>query len=91
MVRHSHLNSPFPEDDDAEIEAHESTDELIRCSSCRQMVYEDADRCPYCGQWLVDTKPRGLPRWAIITGWIILACWLLPLIYLFIWTMLQPR
>lgn len=91
MVRHPQLNSPYPDDDDDAIDEQESADDLIQCPGCREMVYEDADRCPYCGQWLPAAKKGGLPRWAVITGWIILACWLIPLAYLLIWAMLEHK
>ncbi|MEP0848761.1 MAG: hypothetical protein HRF50_18300 [Phycisphaerae bacterium] len=33
--------------------AEDDDDATVPCSSCRRDVSELAERCPYCGEWLV--------------------------------------
>ena len=39
--------SPDFEDDD------EPEDDQLPCPSCGAMVYDDTDRCPHCGDWIM--------------------------------------
>jgi hypothetical protein len=55
---------------DRDLTDDESTD-TVRCPSCGAEVYEDADKCLACGQWIIragasPARPR--PWW-----WIALA------------------
>ena len=57
------------------------TDDLWPCPECRREIYADADRCPYCGNYV--TPGRGsaaTPNWvrAMALGMIflIVAVWL---------------
>ena len=27
--------------------------DLLPCPSCGEMIYDDTDRCPYCGNWVM--------------------------------------
>jgi len=38
-----------PGDDDLDEEAGS---EMVECSSCGRPVYEDAEKCPHCGDWI---------------------------------------
>jgi hypothetical protein len=62
----------FLEDDDAYEEGDEDgfdhlddeADETVPCPHCREPVYEDAERCPHCGQYLSrEDAPRRTLRW----------------------------
>lgn len=50
----------------------DSTDEegLDACPFCRKMIFEDAERCPHCGQYLSDQDrlSRGPSMWVV---WVI--------------------
>jgi hypothetical protein len=61
------------EDDDWEDPepADESDDaELATCPSCGEEIFEDAERCPYCGDYVVhSTSPfAGRPLWFCVLG-----------------------
>ena len=52
-------------DEDAIFEADDSDTETVTCPSCGQPVYEDADRCPKCGDWIVTSSgSKPIPFWA---------------------------
>jgi hypothetical protein len=51
------------EDDDQDL--------LTPCPHCRNMMYDDAERCPNCGEWVNSPGNARLPLWAILTA---LAC-----------------
>ena len=50
----------WPDDDD--------TVETIPCPNCRADVYEEAERCPACGEYIVrDTSVlSGKPAWYVV-------------------------
>ncbi|MEM9701051.1 MAG: zinc ribbon domain-containing protein [Planctomycetota bacterium] len=43
----------------------------LPCPSCGQPVYEDADVCPHCGDYITPGRgpaSRNLPRWVFVLG-----------------------
>jgi hypothetical protein len=38
-------------------------DETLDCPSCGRAVYEDTDRCPHCGDWIMPLAAAGRPVW----------------------------
>lgn len=51
----------------------EDDDESVRCRHCGEEVYDDADRCPACGQWLEEAFPGADQRsrgwfWPIVVA-----------------------
>ena len=48
----------------------EDESDVVPCPECGAEVYEDAEQCPACGQYIVHgTSPwRGRPRWWILLG-----------------------
>jgi len=58
-------DSEFPEED---ADADESY--TVRCPRCGSQIYEDVDRCPYCGQDVATatTSWSGRPWWWIVLG-----------------------
>lgn len=40
----------------------------VPCPHCRKEIHEDAQRCPYCEQYVTeeDTPTRGKPWWLIL-------------------------
>jgi hypothetical protein len=60
------------EEDDAESGDSPIDDEEVEttpCPSCRREIHEDAERCPYCEQY-ISQEDGGLSRksWWIIVG-----------------------
>jgi hypothetical protein len=67
---------PDDEDEDYSVNSETSTD---TCPHCGAQVYEDAEQCPVCGQYITDENaPRtSHPRWVVWTAVVLLV----PLIY----------
>lgn len=44
--------------------------ETIPCPHCGQAIHEDAQRCPYCENWISeeDSTPERKPVWIIVTA-----------------------
>ena len=45
--------------------------EEVPCPSCGAPVYEEADVCPHCGDFITPGRgpaTRNLPRWAVALG-----------------------
>lgn len=88
MPRHNDEFDPddeFADDEFAEEEdsAVEDDDEpTIPCPFCREEVWEDAPRCPHCGNLLggADVPAPRRPWWVLITAALLL--------YLFVRTLL---
>lgn len=54
------------DDDDAEQDDEETT---APCPYCRRAIYDDAIRCPYCGNYLSDEDaPASAKPWWIYLG-----------------------
>lgn len=53
----------WPEEDDDD-------EAVVACPNCRAEVYEDAERCPACGEWITTpTHPlAGRPSWFVVLG-----------------------
>ena len=56
-------------------------DETVPCPHCRKSVYEDAERCPNCGNYLSrEDRPWRRPAWllaGVAIGLILVAYWTL--------------
>ena len=62
------MTAYFDEDDrdaplEQDIDADDDVNEVLPCPSCGQEVFEDAERCPYCGDWIVPGSGRGQLHW----------------------------
>ncbi|MFH0981666.1 MAG: hypothetical protein V2A79_09025 [Planctomycetota bacterium] len=68
------------EDIDNEI-AHDSEADQLPCPSCGRMLYDDTDRCPHCGDWVMPLAAgaggRGTWIWwtALILAVVVLVTW----------------
>ncbi|MCB9850782.1 MAG: hypothetical protein H6817_08765 [Phycisphaerales bacterium] len=48
--------------------------ETLPCPSCGRAVYEDVDKCPYCGDWITPLSDHHTrPNWARIVGVLLVA------------------
>jgi len=56
---------PDPPDDDDDDQV-----ETVPCPECGAQVYEEAERCPYCGGYITSsTHPlKGRPLWWVVLG-----------------------
>ena len=71
-----HYSPPDDDDGDDSIKADFSSDQT-KCPACRELIYDDADRCPYCGEFILATNTGSKPRWVVITGWVLIGSWLI--------------
>lgn len=74
-----------PDDEDENQEWHEEEeddDDTVPCPHCSTSVYEGAEQCPHCGNYLSEEdKPREIkPLWIIVGGLLCLA-----IVVLWIW------
>ena len=63
------------QDDDQEWQAEfeefqDDHPEVLPCPSCGAEVYEETQRCPHCGEWIMPlaTSARRKSRWWIIAA-----------------------
>ena len=62
------LEQDLDSDDDAD------DDILITCPSCGGDVYDDAPKCPHCGDWIVEPSASARLHWVwLLTAVVILA------------------
>ena len=65
----------YPDEEWIEDHADEE-DDLLTCPSCRNLVHEDTQKCPCCGDWIVPVYHRGRSRqwvWAMVAVLLILS------------------
>ena len=73
--------SEFPEPDGED--EGDDEDDTIPCPYCRRPVYEDAERCPHCENYLSrEDAPPGLKPWWIVLG--LLVCLAIALGWVFL-------
>jgi hypothetical protein len=58
--------------DDEGWDDDEDDETTIPCPACREPVYDDAERCPYCGVYLSREDARDRKPWWVVAG--VLAC-----------------
>jgi hypothetical protein len=68
--------------DEEEDDEGDDDDPTIPCPRCRREIYEDAERCPYCGSWVSreDARPARRPWW-FIAG--VIACFAVFYLWIF--------
>jgi len=55
---------PDPSDMDPE---DDEVDVGDPCPNCKKIVYEDAERCPHCGQYIArEDAAEGKPPWILV-------------------------
>jgi uncharacterized protein (DUF983 family) len=59
--------------------AYDDDGETVPCPHCRRPVYEDAEQCPYCSNYISSEDAPSRPaRWVVVTAvvcLIIVALW----------------
>jgi predicted RNA-binding Zn-ribbon protein involved in translation (DUF1610 family) len=55
------------DDDDEWDDDPDDDDETMPCPHCGEAVFDDAERCPECGQYLSrEDAPRSKPWWVVL-------------------------
>lgn len=56
-------------ENDVDDETDEDGDDTIPCPNCREPVFDDAEQCPHCGEYLTGETARQGPKptWIIVT------------------------
>ncbi len=66
-----------PEDD-----ADDDSTEELPCPACGELVYEETEKCPHCGDWINPRRPAARHRpWVWVTALIMLV--------IFTWLVIQ--
>ena len=60
------------DDDEWEDEPDDDGDDTNPCPYCKKDVYEGAEQCPSCGNYLSEEDARSAPTWIIVGGLICL-------------------
>ena len=56
-------------DEDSESADENGSTETVPCPCCRKPVYEQAELCPHCGNYiLMQDAPNRKPLWMIVTA-----------------------
>ena len=66
----------FDQDDDPE-------GDQLPCPSCGAMIYDDTDRCPHCGDWVMPLASAARGK-----SWVWIVAAILAVIALILWTIL---
>ena len=71
----------FGDEVDADPENEDAENDELPCPSCGRMLYDDTDRCPHCGDWVMPLAAgaggRGTWIWwtALILAVVVLVTW----------------
>jgi len=77
-------DQPLDWDDEDPGDTDESP--TVPCPSCGRAIYDDADRCPYCGDWVVPLASHArVPVWARWVGAVVIAAMLTGICARLIW------
>ena len=61
-------------EDDEDWEAEDASADTSPCPHCGRDVYEQAERCAYCGGYLSDEdSPRRKPWWLVVAAVVTIA------------------
>ena len=71
-------DSDFIDDDFSDDDlGDDSESEALPCPSCHQLVYEDTEQCPHCGDWITPLAAHARkPVWIRVAGFVALAAFL---------------
>lgn len=80
-MRQRPTNDEFDDDGDADDPGDDDTSATIPCPHCGEEIHEDAQRCPYCEQYLSEEDRPTRPKpWLIAVGvllcLVIVYCWI---------------
>ncbi len=60
----------YDETDDEDEYSEDEEAQTLPCPHCRAEIYEDAEQCPYCGEYVTHSTSiwAGRPWWWIVLG-----------------------
>jgi len=63
------------DDDEWEDDTDDDGDDTIPCPHCKKEIYDGAEQCPYCGQYISeeDSPREAKPLWIVIGAILCLA------------------
>ena len=69
QMNYQHENDQYddyPEEDQYD----DDSPELLPCPNCGKEIYEESERCPYCGEYVTFSNSlwSGKPTWWIVLG-----------------------
>lgn len=64
------MSDGWNDDQGPEEDEGDEVSELVRCPSCHEEIFEDAEQCPYCGDYVVHSTSAlaGRPFWFCALG-----------------------
>ena len=65
-------------EDEFESSTNDGTDE---CPNCGELIYDDAEQCPYCLEYVTWTGSVNTPTYVKIVVWVLIAALVLPAIF----------
>jgi predicted nucleic acid-binding Zn ribbon protein len=54
--------------DESDQDSDDDVSATVPCPNCGRDVYEDADQCPHCGEYITPSASPGRPTWLIIAA-----------------------
>jgi hypothetical protein len=45
----------------------------LQCPNCRNLIYEEAEQCPHCGEWVAKPSSSRGAAWGLLAVLVILA------------------
>jgi hypothetical protein len=69
-----------PDESDMDSDEGDESVDTVECPSCGRDVYEQAQKCPYCGAYLVRGDSPRHARWVLWTTLVLLA------VIVYMWT-----
>lgn len=64
-----------PDESDTDDDEGDEQAETVDCPHCSRAIYEFAEQCPHCGQYVsgADRRGTGRPRWVVATAVVLIA------------------
>jgi hypothetical protein len=60
------------EEENEEFDSGEEEDDTVPCPNCRREIYEEAERCPYCGNYITAEEPgSSVKPWWFVVGFLL--------------------
>ena len=78
----------YPSDDEYpdDYDLNDDEVELLPCPSCGREVYEETEKCPYCGDWIMPRQAAArTPFWFRVVGAVVVVAFLLWFVGLIRW------